>query len=545
MSPRDDVFRQQMAVVASVAAVLVLVFSLAPPGGPVAAGFLSWGVIALVAVTVVASSAPWDRLDPAWRLVVPALDVVAIDLLRIGQPEAGFGIILTIPVIWLATTRGRLGPVLGAAVPAVVLVLQAVLERVGAFEPVRPASLPATGSLILTLAFVSAVTSLSYRRLRVQRTMLRQQSVELESALQATSVQESALRSIMDVVRFGLLTMDASGQVIHSNRAARELMSGYGIDRSTPVEDMPIYAADGTTRLTPDELPLSRALRGEEVVNEVLWVGHREGPRLAIDVSAQLLMRPDGRIDRVVLVLRDMTQDMAAERRRDDLVTSLSHEFRTPLSSVLGYLELAMDDPDVPEGARDQLDVARRNVKRLQSMVGDLLVTRSRDTVSTELTLQPVDLTGLVAEAVRSLEPVAADRDVTLRVESSGPSWVEADAFRLRQVLDNLLSNAIKYNRPAGEVVVTLEPEADGGHAVRVRDTGYGLEQADAARLFEPFFRTEGARTSGTVGTGLGLTICRELVEQHGGTIDVDSEVGRGTVVSVHLRGSEERVRGA
>lgn len=545
MSPRDDVFRQQMAVVASVAAVLVLVFSLAPPGGPIAAGFLSWGVIALVAVTVVASSAPWDRLDPAWRLAVPALDVAAIDLLRIGQPEAGFGIILTIPVIWLATTRGRLGPIVGAAVPAVVLVLQAVLERVGAFEPVRPASLPATGSLILTLAFVSAVTSLSYRRLRVQRTMLRQQSVELESALQASSVQESALRSIMDVVRFGLLTMDANGQVIHSNRAVRELMAGYGIDRSTPVEDMPIYAADGTTRLSPDELPLSRALRGEEIVNEVLWVGHRDAPRIAVDVSAQLLMRPDGRIDRVVLVLRDMTSDMAAERRRDDLVTSLSHEFRTPLSSVLGYLELAMDDPDVPEGARDQLDVARRNVKRLQSMVGDLLVTRSRETVSTDLTLQRVDLAALAAEAVRSLEPVAADRDVTLRVESSGPSWVDADAFRLRQVLDNLLSNAIKYNKPAGDVVVTLEPEPDGGHVVRVRDTGYGLEQADATRLFEPFFRTEGARTSGTVGTGLGLTICRELVEQHGGTIEVESEVGRGTVVSVHLRGSEEQVRGA
>lgn len=545
MSPRDDVFRQQMAVVASVAAVLVLVFSLAPPTRSSAAGFLSWGVISLLAVTVAASAAPWDRYDSAWRLAVPTLDVVAIDLLRIGQPEAGFGIIMTIPVIWLATSRGRLGPALGAVVPAVVLVTQAVLERSGVIDPIRPASLPATGSIILTLAFVSAVVSLSYRRLRVQRGMLRRQSSELESALQTTSVQESTLRSIMDVVRFGLVTFDATGRITHSNRAARELMGRFGIDRGTPVEDMPLYAADGTTRLRREDMPLARALRGQEVVNDVMWIGHRDGPRVAVDVAAQLIMRPDGSIDRVVLVLRDMTADLAAERRRDDLVTSLSHEFRTPLSSVLGYLELAMDDPDLPEAAREQLDIARRNTVRLQSMVGDLLVTRSRETVSADLTLERVDLTGLAAEAVRSLDPVAADRSVSLRVESTGPAWVRVDAFRLRQVLDNLLSNAIKYNKPGGDVVVAVEPEDDGGHVVRVSDTGQGLEPADAARLFEPFFRTEGARTSGTVGTGLGLTICREIVEQHGGTIEVESAVGRGTVVSVHLVRSEESVRGA
>ncbi|RYI97107.1 MAG: hypothetical protein EON52_28495 [Actinomycetales bacterium] len=207
------------------------------------------------------------RLDRRWQLVVPALDVVAICLLRIAQPDAGFGIIMVIPVLWLASARGRLGIVLGSSVPAVVLLSQVALERNGIIDPVRPASLPATGSIILTLALMSGVLAASYERLRAQRSLLFQQSAMLEDALDSTRVEESALRSIMNVVPFAVVTFDAEGQVTHSNQTARDLFARFGVGAGTPWEDVPLFGPDGSThtvggraalrprRLDPDRAP--------------------------------------------------------------------------------------------------------------------------------------------------------------------------------------------------------------------------------------------------------------------------------------------------
>ncbi|RYI97108.1 MAG: hypothetical protein EON52_28500, partial [Actinomycetales bacterium] len=193
----------------------------------------------------------------------------------------------------------------------------------------------------------------------------------------------------------------------------------------------------------------------------MLWLGLRDGGRVAVDVSAQLIMRPDGSIDRVVLVMRDLTEQLAAERRRDEMVTSLSHEFRTPLSSILGYLDLALEDDQIADGTRERIEVARRNSERLQALVGDLLVTRAGDARAAAMQREQVDLAAIAREAARALEPVAADRGVRLVLSVPASALVEGDSFRLRQVLDNLVSNAIKYNRPDGLVEMAIERDLD------------------------------------------------------------------------------------
>ncbi len=524
-------FRQQIAVVAAVSAVLLFVFVLDPPAtASRSTPFIGWGMAVLTAVTIAAATVPWQAYDRRWQLVIPVLDLVAIDLLRIGQPESGFGVILAIPVIWMAGSTTQLGPWLGAFAPATVLLGQIALEQSQWLDPIRPAGLPATGSLILTSAFVTVVTATSSRHLRAQRRLLRRQSSLLEDALETARTGEEALRSITNAVSFGLVTYDAAGHTVQVNPAALDLLDRIGVPPSTPTDRVPMYAADGTTPLDPTQRPGARALRGEQVEQEVLWLGDRDRPRVAVSASTRLILRQDGSVDRVVMVLRDMTDDLAAARRRDDLVTGLSHEFRTPLSSVLGYLDLAAEEPGMPEQALDHVEVARRNAERLQTLVGELLVSRSREAEPAR-PAAPLDLAAVARDAVKSLVPVAAERDVSLWIEAPESAIVVGDAFRLRQVFDNLLSNAIKYNRHDGDVEVRVGV-GTGTVTVTVRDTGEGIPEDEVGRLFEPFFRASDARASTTVGTGLGLTICREIVEQHHGTISVASTLGEGTAIS-------------
>jgi signal transduction histidine kinase len=235
----------------------------------------------------------------------------------------------------------------------------------------------------------------------------------------------------------------------------------------------------------------------------------------------------------VVRVLRRTQSELREEiRLKDDLISVVSHDLRTPLTSIMGYLELALADDTDAETAREFLEVVQRNTGRLHRLVEDLLFVSSAQAGSRALDLGSVDVGELVEATVAAAVPNADAAEVVLRSVVLTSDVLLADGHRLAEVLENLLSNAIKFTPPGGRVDVWAGREGES-LVLRVTDTGVGIAEEDRRHLFDRFYRAGG--TEGVPGAGLGLSIVQAIVEAHGGAVTVASEVGAGTAFDVRL----------
>jgi signal transduction histidine kinase/DNA-binding response OmpR family regulator len=235
------------------------------------------------------------------------------------------------------------------------------------------------------------------------------------------------------------------------------------------------------------------------------------------------------------------------DRLKSRFFTNVSHEFRTPLTLTIGPLEdLQAALRDAPTDrtasslrslAREKVDLALRNSRRLLRLIGQLLDIAKLEAGELRLTPQHVDLATFVQDRVRAFAPLAERRQVRFAVEAPEAAVpASLDPEKLGQVLTNLLSNAFKFTPPGGTIHVAVEHEANAGDArITVRDSGPGIPADEQAHLFERFYQSEETHADGTPGTGIGLSLAKDLTELHGGTLTVDSTVGIGTAFTVRL----------
>jgi two-component system OmpR family sensor kinase len=211
-----------------------------------------------------------------------------------------------------------------------------------------------------------------------------------------------------------------------------------------------------------------------------------------------------------------------------------SHELRTPLAVILSQVELALSRPREAPAYRESLEACSRAARRMKSLVEDLLTLARADSGKLELRVEPIDLARIAEAGAGLLEPLAEKRRVRIRLETK-PTPLKGDPERLAQVFTNLLSNAIQYNREGGEVIVSVRDE-DGSAIIVVEDTGSGIPESELPFVFDRFYRVDAARSRESGGIGLGLAICRSIVEAHGGTIKVSSNVDRGSTFTLAIR---------
>ena len=227
-----------------------------------------------------------------------------------------------------------------------------------------------------------------------------------------------------------------------------------------------------------------------------------------------------------------------ADRLKDEFVALISHDLRTPLPSIIGYVELALDpevEPPLDEERSSYLEVVGRSSERLLRLVDDLLFVARLQAGTLVLVAAEVDLCRIAAQAVDEALPRAEANGLALSFLGGGdPVMSEADKGRIFQLLDNLISNAIKFTPDGGRVDVRVEPARDGA-VIEVSDTGIGLSQAEAELVFDRFFRSSRSRAQQVPGTGLGLFISRAIAETHGGAITVSSQEGAGTTFRIEL----------
>ncbi|MBD8607990.1 HAMP domain-containing histidine kinase [Aeromicrobium sp. CFBP 8757] len=530
----DSVFRSQVFLAGAIGLITCITVVLSERDLSDSPAFFL-GITAILWVTIAAAVVPWLSIPQRWQMVVPLLDIAALGLLRMAVPETGFGVLMVFPVIWLATSFGRLGAVAGAGLASVMLLTQTLLLELGVMPSPAATTSPIPAiSLAFSQIFVAGVVYTTSRRVDSQRVLLRRQTRMLEAALTRARIQETTLREAFDAVQFAVISLDMTGATVTNNRATRALLAELGLPDDTPWHRFPLYHADKITPVAPGDFPHVRVLGGEEVDGATYWIGHRTATRFTIDVTVRVIHDEQAGLDRVVIVLRDVSAEVRAITDRDDLVTSMSHELRTPLSSVLGYIDLALETDGLPDDARDMLNIALTNTERLNSLVTDLLAARSSSPANAmSLSRASCDVSRLVHESIDAIRPMAGERLISIRLDVAEAADAEVDSFRLRQVVDNLLSNAIKYNRIGGRISVTVAPTESDQVEIVVTDTGRGMSLEEQKGLFERFYRAESVRGSTVHGTGLGLSISREIVVLHGGTIEVDSEPGRGTQVTV------------
>jgi len=289
--------------------------------------------------------------------------------------------------------------------------------------------------------------------------------------------------------------------------------------------------------------------RGERDAGQYKRIA-RSGRPIWIQSSYNPILDLQGRPLRVIKFATDISEQKEAEqalsdalRSRQVFLSTMSHELRTPMNVIIGLGQLLIDDPDLRADHRDQIDDIVRAGGHLLSLINDVLDLSQVESGLTTLRLTRVQSDRIVEEAVDMLGVLAKGRSISLSADDPCPVIVKADPFRLKQVLVNLLSNAVKYNRPGGSVRVTRATR-EQTLRVSVQDTGFGIPAARLHELFQPFNRL-GAEQTEIEGTGIGLSICKRMVEAMDGKIGVESVEGQGSCFWIELpileSGSAER----
>jgi signal transduction histidine kinase len=376
----------------------------------------------------------------------------------------------------------------------------------------------AVGVLAATVAVVAVLATIvvMQRNLATERRRLTEAAAERRSALNAlhTAEEERAARdSILSAMKEGVLLFGPDARLRFSNAAVAVHLHAVPTTRASI---LPLALREATNRASEGAATTVEV----QVGTPTRWI---HGTALPLEPAGAVL-----------LVLTDVTETRRIDAVRRDFVANASHELKTPAASIQAAAETirtaARHDPDVVPRFAEQLE---REASRLSRIVADLLDLSRLETGSELQDRVRIDAT--VREERERAEETAERRGVELAVEIADPiPPVRGSARDVSLLVRNLVDNAIRYTKPGGRVHVDVRAEEDVVVFV-VSDTGIGIPTRDLDRVFERFYRVDRARSRETGGTGLGLSIVRHVIENHGGTIRVESELGRGTRFEVRL----------
>jgi signal transduction histidine kinase len=342
-------------------------------------------------------------------------------------------------------------------------------------------------------------------------------------ALGPNAAEARLALSVCSALWQGVLVIGPGLDIRYTNPAAAMLL---GVD-----------AGALTGRLLPDVLDVHALLDDPTSATPMLRRGTTEVDRPVGDSTAHLRISVrsgrDG--DGSVVVVEDVTQLQAAEEARANFIAHATHELRTPLTNMRLYAETALGDDCDEAMLGTCLNVINQEVRRLERVVSDMLSVSEMEAGALSIQEGEARLDQLFEELRQEFEHQAQTKGITLKF-TLPPKLpvIKGDRDKLLQAYHNVLGNAIKYTPQGGEVTLSADC-GDQGLTITIRDTGVGIAEADRQRIFERFYRTDDVRASGTQGTGLGLTLAKEIMLCHEGTIDVDSQPGKGSVFTMSL----------
>jgi len=375
---------------------------------------------------------------------------------------------------------------------------------------------------------------------------------KLAGALRTKDEQAAILiQSIAD----GVIVTNTEGKITLMNRSAAN-MTGWTVQDAAGINIEQVFtvAKEKGEEIPKADYPFAAVLSHKAFFNQVLQLTSRDGRKRIISLVISPVVTPTGEVFGAVAVLRDVSEQRAAEQQRAEFISTASHEMRTPVAAIEGYLALALNDKvsTIDERAKGYLEKAHASTKHLGQLFQDLLTSAKAE--DGRLTSHPavVEMGAFLEQLVEDLKFGAAKKglnsefivgsssaiDATSKEASSIKVvrplyYVNVDPDRIREVITNLFDNGVKYTQQ-GSVAIGLTGNNDVVQ-IFIRDTGPGIPPDDLPHLFQKFYRVDNSATRTIGGTGLGLFICRKIVELYQGRVWVTSELGKGSIFYINL----------
>ena len=354
-------------------------------------------------------------------------------------------------------------------------------------------------------------------------------AARISEQLERRNSRNQALSVVMNQMQNGMLAVNSALQVILMTPVAKTLLGVHGQAEGMAVSELnkdvnlePIFQeAMGQPGVFTSEIAVREGRTGR---------GHTP---LRLYISP---MKRDGEVVGAMAMIEDITELRRLEQMRTDFTANVSHELKTPLTSIRGFVETLLDGAiDNPEMARKFLNIIMMEANRLTRLVNDILSISKLESGDTEVSLGRLRLDKMASDVCAMLQIHAKEKQITLSInENDEPIYVWGNQDRLEQLVLNLVENAIKYNQPGGSVRVSVYGTETNAYFL-VSDTGIGIAEEHLPRLFERFYRVDKGRSRSMGGTGLGLAIVKHIAVSMGGTVEVHSKLGEGSEFSVTL----------
>ncbi len=348
---------------------------------------------------------------------------------------------------------------------------------------------------------------------------------QLQLRIRAIRHQRNELETILASMAEGVIVLDANRRIRSMNHAAATLLRVESVGSTGKSVIQHIRNAE------LDDLATAAMASGESVEREITV--YRDSP-IHLRVHVTPLSREGGTHRRgILIVASDITRIKQLQQMRKDFVANVSHELKTPITSIKGFVETLLDGGvDDPDQSQRFLQIILNHANRLNLIIEDLLSLSRLEQGRLQLRFEECDVENLAAAALDVCAPAAKAKQIRVRTSHSGNPIVRVNPNLIEQALVNLLDNAVKYSDECSDV--ELELASDDQHfTVTVRDNGQGIPARDLPRVFERFFRTDRARSRELGGTGLGLAIVKHIARAHGGDVSVQSTLGEGSAFTV------------
>lgn len=363
---------------------------------------------------------------------------------------------------------------------------------------------------------------------------LNRMAKQIRERLNTITQQHNELETVFSSMTEMVLAIDMEKRIIRLNRSAAALFY-------LAPEDMKGKMLHGVIRNKDLHEIIDKVLAENKPVEKdiVLFVGP---DKTYLQTRAVPLENEQGNPMGVLIVLNDMTRLHKLENLRRDFVANVSHELKTPVTSIRGYVETLLDGAiDEPEDARRFLEIVARQTSRLDAIIDDLLML-SRIELHTDqdkISLIRVKLSEVLESAILTCQPKAADKKIDIKMDCEDNLFVKINPNLIEQAVINLVTNAVTYSPEQSSVILKASLQSNEGRKnvlmISVEDNGIGIEKKHLERLFERFYRTDKARSSASGGTGLGLSIVKHISVAHGGSVTVKSEPGKGSTFTLNI----------
>lgn len=351
----------------------------------------------------------------------------------------------------------------------------------------------------------------------------------IEDMTKSYEMQHDRLHTLIENMGSGLLFIDSKGYINIFNRSINEIFSFEQEDLKGQLY-YEAFTQKEIVKLVEEIFMTERNLRRQIH----LKIGNDQKD---FEVYGAPILGANVEWKGVVLVFHDISDLKRLEQMRKDFVANVSHELRTPITSIKGFAETlldgAMNDREV---LQEFLTIILNESDRLQVLIQDLLDLSKMENKGFTLNLSRVNIKELLENSLRVLQSKAIERDIQLDlIVSDTITEIDGDSDRLKQVFINVISNSLSYS-PNGAKVIVKTTDFEDFVRIEISDTGIGIDKSELPRIFERFYRVDKARTRNSGGTGLGLAIVKHIIEAHEGTVQINSQVGEGTTVTIQLK---------